>query len=326
MYERIRTHYCRWVILAAIILRLASSPELLLPLANALSSPEACRTMLFLGRGQTETPEEKRAGVITVIEQPAESESVSTPDFSDADADAIEVLGSCTYEYDKQALLQQPLQADLAQDGPKILIVHTHGCEAYTPTDDTAYTSCGDFRTLDTDHNVNRVGEEMERVFDEAGIEAIHDVGCNDADGFTDAYDRMGETIQSYLEQYPSICMVLDVHRDAYENLDGTQAAPSIDLSEGRSARLMLVMGSDEGGRYHPNWQDNLSCALKVQTLLERANPGICRDMLLRQSRYNQQLTPCSLLVEVGAAGNTLDEAVLAGRKFAEAIVQLLKG
>lgn len=340
MYRRIRNQYCKGILILALALRLLTEPGVTLSLVHGLeqlrSDPGFISAMFYLGSGWTVTVPtgEKTPGTVTLI-HPQQPETVSASgspdcsaepfDFSLANAEAIPVSGSCTYSYDKQALLEQPIHVELSETGPKILIVHTHGCEAYTPSEGWAYEAEGAFRTSDLTRNVNVVGSAMAEAFSAAGIETLHLTGCNDADGFTGAYDRMAERISAELEAHPSICMVLDIHRDAYDNADGSPAGPVCTTDEGEAARVMLVMGSDEGGLYHPRWQDNLSCALKVQALLEQDSPGICRTMLLRQSRYNQHLTPCSLLVEVGSTGNTMPEAIVAGRKLAEAIVRLFE-
>ena len=87
----------------------------------------------------------------------------------------------------------------------------------------------------------------------------------------------------------------------------------------------MFVVGTDTRLN-HPGWERNLSLALKLQVLLEKENPGICRDMNLTKNRYNQHLGPYALLVEIGAAGNTLPQAKLAARELAEAIITLVNG
>ena len=89
-----------------------------------------------------------------------------------------------------------------------------------------------------------------------------------------------------------------------------------------RGAQLMFVLGTDKRLN-HPDWEENLSLALKLQVLLEKENPGICRDLTLSKNRYNQHLGKYALLIEIGAAGNTLDEAKLAARELGEAIARL---
>jgi stage II sporulation protein P len=92
------------------------------------------------------------------------------------------------------------------------------------------------------------------------------------------------------------------------------------------SAQLMMVVGTDAGGNLHPNWQENLSLALKLTVLLEQENPGICRPINLRSERFNMDLTHGSLLVEVGAAGNTREEALIAANALAQAVLALSQG
>ena len=120
---------------------------------------------------------------------------------------------------------------------------------------------------------------------------------------------------------------MLDLHRDALENTDGTLLRNTAVLADGRTAaKLMLVVGTDQGGGANPRWKDNLSLALKLQCLLERENPGLCRNIDLRTERFNQHLADSALLVEVGATGNTLPEALISARLLADAVADLLVG
>ena len=124
--------------------------------------------------------------------------------------------------------------------------------------------------------------------------------------------------MESYLEQYPTIRVVLDVHRDALVGEDGTIYKPITTVNGEDSAQVMLVMGSH--ALYdHPKWEENLSLAVKIQAEMNTLWPTLARPIGLRENRYNQQLTTGSLLVEVGSHGNTLQEALAAARMFARA-------
>ena len=136
----------------------------------------------------------------------------------------------------------------------------------------------------------------------------------------------MQTIIESYLAQYPSIQMVLDVHRDAVEDRAGFPAALTTELDGEDYARLMLVVGTDEGGLTHPRWQENLANALKLQALVNRSAPGLCRDIDLRTERFNQHETDGSLLCEFGASGNTLSQALRTARVFADVLVSFING
>ena len=188
------------------------------------------------------------------------------------------------------------------------------------------YPESDSLRTLDERYSVIRVGDEIADILTEAGISVLHDTQPNDYPNYNGAYERMRQTIESYLTEYPSIQMVLDVHRDAAEDADGNPVALTAEVNGEACAELMLVVGTDEGGLTHPAWQENLANALKVQALLNRSAPGLCRNLDLRTERFNQHETPGSLLVEVGASGNTLAEALRAARIFGQALAVFLRG
>ena len=92
------------------------------------------------------------------------------------------------------------------------------------------------------------------------------------------------------------------------------------------SAQLMLVIGTGESGLKHEHWQDNLALGLKLHAQLESIAPGITRPLMLRTQRFNQDLSPGALLIEVGAAGNTHPEALAAAEVLAAAIADLALG
>ena len=256
----------------------------------------------------------------------AAEKTVEPLTFSSEEADAIAIAGGCTYEFDKAALLMRPSALDFSGDGPKILIVHTHASEAYTPEDGFSYEPSGELRTQDETRSVIRVGSEIARILEDAGIETLHDTTANDYPSYNGSYARMEAIIESYLAEYPSIQMVIDVHRDAVEDAAGFPAALSCRIDGEAYARLMLVVGTDEGGLEHPDWQENLANALKLQALLGRAAPGLCRDIDLRTERFNQHETKGSLLCEFGASGNTLSQALRTARLFADTLVTFVQG
>lgn len=222
--------------------------------------------------------------------------------------------------------LSEPFDARLADGEPQILILHTHGSEAYTPVEDADIVWSGDHRTTDSRYNVVKVGDVMAEVFGDAGISVLHDRTLYDYPSYTGAYDRSLAAIQSYLAQYPSIRFILDVHRDAIEDAQGNEYKVVTEVDGvGTSAQLTLVVGSDGSGLTHPNWMENLKLAVAIQQNALLNYSSLMRPILLRNSRYNQHATTGSLLVEVGAAGNSPEEAALAGRLFAEQMVEVLE-
>ena len=226
---------------------------------------------------------------------------------------------------DVQAL-RETFDAELSGDGPQILILHSHGSEAYTPAPGTELVWWGDSRTTDFRYSVVRVGDEMASVFENAGISTLHDRTLYDYPDYSGSYDRSLSAIESYLAQYPSIRFVLDVHRDYIADSSGNpyKVISEID-GQGTAAQLTLVMGSDGSGLSHPRWMENLKLAVAIQEQILSDYPTLMRPMLLRKSRYNQHATTGSLLVEVGAAGNSPEEALLAARLFAQEMTEVLQ-
>ena len=234
------------------------------------------------------------------------------------------ISNSTEYELSLPSL-GEPFAALLTGEEPQILILHTHGSEAYTPPPGTEVVWSGDYRTTDTRYNVVKVGDEMAAAFGEAGISVLHDRTLYDYPSYSGAYDRSLSAIQSYLAQYPSIRFILDVHRDAIEDGQGNQYKVISPIEGvGNSAQMTLVVGSDGSGLTHPDWIENLRLAVAIQQEALAEYPTLMRPLLLRNSRYNQHATTGSLLVEVGAAGNAPEEAALAGRLFAQRMTAVL--
>lgn len=211
------------------------------------------------------------------------------------------------------------------EEGPQILIYHTHGSEAYTQTEDTRYVETDSYRTTDCERNVVKVGEEMAQVFRTQGFQVIHDTTLYDYPVYNGAYERSRKGVEKWLEQYPSVYLILDVHRDALMTQEG--AAYQFTAQEGDKtvAQVMLVVGSGEGGAEHPHWQKNLSLALDFQDTLGKRYEQLVRPLVLRSSRFNQHLSEGALLVEVGGHGNTLPQAIEAARMFARTTGARLK-
>ncbi len=222
--------------------------------------------------------------------------------------------------------LQEPFDAVLTGESPQVLILHTHGSEAYTPAEDGGIVWSGDHRTTDSRYNVVRVGDVIADTLGEAGISVFHDRTLYDYPNYSGAYDRSLRAIETYLAQYPSIRFILDVHRDAVEDGAGNQYKVVSSLESGETAaQLTLVVGSDGSGLAHERWMENLRLAAAIQAEALREHPTLMRPVLLRNSRYNQHATTGSLLVEVGAAGNAPEEAHLAGKLFAQSMAEVLQ-
>ena len=239
------------------------------------------------------------------------------PVFSDADG--LELYYASTENPDIPALLSQPLHWNLRGEEPTVLIIHTHTTESYTRVDEQ-YRETAAWRTADEGYNMVSIGEIVRQILEENGIPVIHDRELHDYPSYNGSYTRTRKAIMDYVNLYPSIQLILDLHRDAAG--DGkNQMRTSATVDGEPSAHLMLVMGTN-----YDTYPENLSLALKVHAQLEAQCPGITRPLQLRAARFNQDLCPGSLLVEVGAAGNTHPEAHRAAQQLAKAIVALAEG
>lgn len=219
---------------------------------------------------------------------------------------SLELRNETDYDIDFTQLPALPEDLDFDCGEPVVLIVHTHGSESYAQDLDQT----GDvFRSQDETENVIAVGETIAQTLEKRGYGVVHDKTLCDYPEYTGAYNRSRTVIQENLEEYPSLLLVLDIHRDAVTNSDGTQLRMACTVDDRDMSQLMLVVGSDDGGLEHPDWRQNLSLAAVLQSRLSAAYPGMMRPLNLRTERFNQDLGALSLLVEVGASGNTLDEA-----------------
>lgn len=227
---------------------------------------------------------------------------------------------------DMETLAQAPVELTGQGNGPRILIVHTHATEAYTQEGQDIYAESDPYRTTDDAHNVVRVGDEMAAAFAQAGLNVLHDRTLYDYPNYNGAYTRSREAVTAYLAAYPSISVVLDVHRDALGSTNGTVYKAVTDQSVlADCAQVMLVVGTQEAGGSHPDWQKNLTFAMALERELNQQYPTLARPIALRTSHYNQYLSPGSLLVEVGTHGNSLQEAINGARAFAQTSAPVIK-
>lgn len=241
-------------------------------------------------------------------------------------AATITVNNETSYEVDVAACLAAETSIRAEGDGPQVLIVHTHGSESYTPDAAFPYTPTENERTTDTRYNVVRVGDELQKVLEENGVQAVHIRDIFDSPAYSGSYDRSLAAIEDALAANPTIKIVIDVHRDSILTDDGTAYKTSCTIDGEEMAQLMFVVGTDEGGLYHPDWQQNLNYVTGLQYQLNRAYPGLMRPVNLRTQRFNQHASPGSMLIEVGSSGNTMPEALAAIRLFGQALADDLNG
>ena len=346
MYQRNSRRTCALMLTVSICLRacmfLGLDAKAAAALSQAAKDPDLTRFLLYLETGKVAPvpvlePEGELAVVRILEPQPAPDHLGATPVEMDvvhlplpilpdqlASAEEISVAGGCTYAYDKATLLDRPSALDFSGEGPQILIVHTHGSEAYTPEPGWEYNAQTGYRTLEPERSVIAVGEALAETLESHGISVLHDRSLNDYPSYNDSYWTTLERIEEWLVQDPGIQMVIDVHRDEVESESGKAVALSSTQNGQTAAQLMLVVGTDQGGLTHPNWQENLANALKLQSVLQGRWPGLCRKLDLRTERFNQHMTPGSLLVEVGTNGNTLQQALVSAKLLGDGLAAMI--
>lgn len=221
------------------------------------------------------------------------------------------------FDVDLEALTAQGLNITLMRDAPQVLIVHTHSSEAYTQENYNRYEESDPYRTEDKNYSVVRVGDVLAEKLSGYGLTVLHDREIYDYPSYTGSYSRSGTAVEQYLAEYPSIAVVIDLHRDALGNGDVVYKTKA-DLSGRSSAQVLFIVGTGENGLYHPNWQENLKLALYLQNAMDSRYPTLARPVSLVKERYNQHLSCGMLILEVGSTGNTLSEAIMAAELFGE--------
>lgn len=208
---------------------------------------------------------------------------------------------------------------------PSVLIFHTHTTESFEMADNGWYTASYSTRSQDNKHNMVRVGDEITKQLTDAGFNVIHDTTIHDLT-YNGAYQRSREVVAKILKENPTIQVVLDVHRDAIYQSDGTRIKPVANIGGKKAAQIMIIAGCQDGNvKDFPRWQENLVSALQLHNQLESEYKGIMRPILFSSRKYNMDLTPCSLLVEFGSDSNTLEEAVYTGSLFGKSLSNYLE-
>lgn len=205
---------------------------------------------------------------------------------------------------------------------PLVLIIHTHAGESYTQYD-TMYPENEPTRNYDN-NNVLEMGRQVKQTLSDFGINCIHSEKMHDKDSFINAYSNSAKTVKEYLEKYPSIRFVIDIHRDAIVKDNGESIKPTVTIASQKYAQLMFVVGTNQNGHTHPHWQENLCLALNVMQKANSFYPGLFRSINLRDVPFNQQLSTGYLLLEAGSSANLKEEAQLSCRAFAQSLASVI--
>ncbi len=222
-----------------------------------------------------------------------------------------------------ESKLAPAFTVDLESGEPQVLIMHTHTTESFEPYVRASFDLSFNYRTTDPAYNVVSVGDAITAELEKAGIATIHDTTIHDYPSYNGSYERSAETVQEILAEYPSICVVLDIHRDAIQD-GSTLLQPIVEIDGKEAAQVMIISGCDDGTMDMPNYLQNFHFACRLQTTMEQMYPGLTRPILFDYRKYNQDLTTGSLLIEVGTHGNTIEQAQYAGELVGKALAETL--
>ena len=238
-------------------------------------------------------------------------------DNSNVQYGSVKIKNETSYE-----LTEDILKPDIKIDNKNIVIFHTHTCESYTESEKYKYNSTGNYRTTDLNYSVARVGDELEKYLKSYNLNVIHNKTYHDYPSYNGSYTRALQTVQNILKENPSD-IVIDLHRDAIGSRP--DYAPTVKIGDEYAAQIMFVIGTNDGGMWHPNWQQNLKFAVKVQEKANEMYPGLFKTMMVTKSRYNQHTSKYANIIEVGATGNTLEQTLTSMKYLASVFNEVLK-
>ena len=238
-------------------------------------------------------------------------------DGSNTQIGNVKIKNQTEYQITEELLTQ-----DIQMENKNIILFHTHSCESYTASEKYPYTPTGNFRTTDLNFTVTRVGTELETYLKKYNYNVVHNTDYHDYPAYNGSYTRSLKTVENILKTTPSD-IIIDIHRDAIGSR--SDYAPTVKIENEEAAQLMFVIGTDNGGLWHPNWKENLKFALKIQQKAEEMYPGLFKTMMLTKSRYNQHTGKYASIIEVGATGNTLDQCLVSMKYLAEVMHEVIK-
>ena len=238
-------------------------------------------------------------------------------DGSNTQIGNVKIKNQTEYQITEELLTQ-----DIQMENKNIILFHTHSCESYTASEKYPYTPTGNFRTTDLNFTVTRVGTELETYLKKYNYNVVHNTDYHDYPAYNGSYTRSLKTVENILKTTPSD-IIIDIHRDAIGSR--SDYAPTVKIGNEEAAQLMFVIGTDNGGLWHPNWKENLKFALKIQQKAEEMYPGLFKTMMLTKSRYNQHTGKYASIIEVGATGNTLDQCLVSMKYLAEVMHEVIK-
>lgn len=253
-------------------------------------------------------------------------ETVLSPYNAPLNYNKVYLKNSTGIDIDISSELNKKINVDIKKTiEPEVLIFSTHTTESYMLEDRNYYTDKDATGTTDSSKNVVQIGSIIKQNLEQNGFSVIQNSTIHDHPQFSGCYDRSAETVKSYLKKYPSIKIVIDLHRDSVNYDDGTKVKPTVEIDGKKAAQVMLVAGCEAGAvEGFPNWRENLRLSMKLHQTIEDMYPGLARAITFTARKYNLHLTTGSLLIEIGTEANTLKEAEYSAKLVSDALIKLL--
>ena len=262
-------------------------------------------------QNQIEEPLQKaKTGLETEVQK------TNVPERYTSEYKGVKIRNETNYK-----LTQEILTPNVTVNKENVLIFHTHTCESYTPSEKYQYKQTGNYRTTDRNFSVVRVGRELDRQLQNYGYKVIHSETYHDYPSYTGSYENSYKTVTNLLQKNKNTDIVIDLHRDAISDYS---YAPTVKIGEEYAAQLMFVIGGNVS-KEHPNWQQNLKFAVKIQQKANEMYPGLFKPIILRYASYNQQTAKAANIIEVGSTGNTMEQALTSMKYLAKVISEVVK-
>ncbi len=259
------------------------------------------------------------------ISQPAVNKTVSAKGGALSVGEDVTINNETSYSLDLKALnAPAPAFKIKKTDDPLVLIVHSHATESYAPTENYTFFHSSEDRCINPDYNMVRIGKELAGELEKRGIGCVHITDLFDYPEYNNSYARSCKGVLAALEKNPSIKIVLDLHRDSIVTKEGVKTKLTTTIDGKSVAQLMLVVGTDELGLAHEDWQTNLKFAVDFQKCLLKEEKNFARPINLRTSRFNGHTCPGAVIVEVGTGGNTIEEALASAKYISSAVKRLV--
>jgi stage II sporulation protein P len=196
---------------------------------------------------------------------------------------------------------------------PVVGLYYTHTSESFVPSSGVDHSPGGQRG------DIVEVGGALAARLNSHGISTLQNTTIHDYPSFMKAYSASEITVKKMLAENPSLQMIFDIHRDAEKRENYIATVNGVQV-----ARVMIVVTTGQPGLVQPHWQENHAFAKLIDAKMNQRYPGVSRGITLDDFRYNQQLHPRALLVEVGCQENTKEEAERGIELFGDVVAEII--